>query len=130
MISATSVRLSAPMTLALNSRLSVSLTGDFVGGIDDVRVGQDVAVGADDEAEPSEWFSKSRVRWGDSESWLICSRATGPPDRQSVTRGEKNRSREAYRGYRHPRARHRAGPLTNPFRDGRKLQVAQLVRFW
>ena len=48
--SATSVRLSAPMTLALNSRLSVSLTVDLVRAVDDMRVGDEVAVARDDEA--------------------------------------------------------------------------------
>ena len=47
---ATSVRVSAPTTFALNSRRSVSFTRHFVGVGDDVRVGEDVAVGADDEA--------------------------------------------------------------------------------
>ncbi len=47
---ATSVRRSVPMTLALNSRLSVKPHGDLVGRLHDVGIGEDVAVLADDEA--------------------------------------------------------------------------------
>ena len=43
---ATSVRLSAPMILALNSRLSVQRDDDLVGALDHVRVGHHEAVGA------------------------------------------------------------------------------------
>ncbi len=50
LMSAMSVRLSVPMTLAVNSRRSVSLTVDFGRAVDDVRIGDDVAVGAHDEA--------------------------------------------------------------------------------
>ncbi len=48
--SATSVRLSVPTTLAMNSRLSDSRTVTSVGFVDDVRVGDDVAVAGEDEA--------------------------------------------------------------------------------
>ena len=50
LITATSVRSSAPITLAWNSRRSVSRTVTSSAFADHVGVGEDVAVGADDEA--------------------------------------------------------------------------------
>jgi len=40
------------MTLALNSRLSLSLTVDVLGGFNHMSVGEDVTVRADDETGP------------------------------------------------------------------------------
>jgi len=49
-MSATSVRLSAPMDLRLELALVGELDVDLVGRLDDMRIGEDVAVVGDDEA--------------------------------------------------------------------------------
>ena len=76
LMTATSVRLSMPMTLAREFAAVGQLHGDFRRVLDDVRVGQDVAVGADDEARAFAARRRLRCPWPLAATWAGHAEAT------------------------------------------------------